>query len=105
MLRFLHAVQDVPADGDPVALAIVVAVMLTFSLWALIRRKKKKIKTTAPAKPLPEAQKTAAPGTAGSVKTYGVPPKTCAILMAIVANKLGKPLNELRFISIKEVEE
>lgn len=69
MLRFLHAVQDVPADGDPVALAIVVAVMLTFSLWALIRRKKKKIKTTAPAKPLPEAQKTAAPGTAGSVKT------------------------------------
>ena len=43
-----------------------------------------------------------APGTAGSLKTYDVPPKTCAMLMAIVANKMGKPLNELRFISIKE---
>jgi len=26
------------------------------------------------------------------------------MLMAIVADKMGKPLNELRFISIKEVE-
>ena len=27
-----------------------------------------------------------------------------AMLMAIVANQMGKPLNELRFISIKEVK-
>jgi len=27
------------------------------------------------------------------------------MLMAIVADKMGKPLNELRFISIKEVKE
>ena len=47
----------------------------------------------------------AAPGTAGQLKTYNVPPKTCAMLMAIVADKMGKPLNELRFISIKEVKE
>ena len=46
-----------------------------------------------------------APGTAGQLKTYDVPPKTCAMLMAIVADKMGKPLNELRFISIKEVKE
>ena len=46
----------------------------------------------------------AAPGTAGQLKTYDVPPKTCAMLMAIVADKMGKPLNELRFISIKEVK-
>ena len=45
-----------------------------------------------------------APGTAGALKTYDVDPKTCAMLMAIVADKLGKPLNELRFISIKEVK-
>ena len=45
-----------------------------------------------------------APGTAGPLKTYDVPPKTCAMLMAIVADKMGKPLNELRFISIKEVK-
>ena len=45
------------------------------------------------------------PGTAGQLKTYDVEPKTCARLMAIVADKMGKPLNELRFISIKEVKE
>ena len=30
--------------------------------------------------------------------------KLAAMIMAIVANKMGKPLNELRFISIKEVK-
>ena len=45
-----------------------------------------------------------APGTAGSLKLYDTDPKTAAMIMAIVANKLGKPLNELRFISIKEVK-
>ena len=46
----------------------------------------------------------AAPGTAGKLKLYDVEPKTAAMIMAIVANKMGKPLNELRFISIKEVK-
>ena len=46
----------------------------------------------------------AAPGTAGQLKLYDTPPKTAAMLMAIVADKMGKPLNELRFISIKEVK-
>ena len=52
----------------------------------------------APAAPQP------APGTAGKLKLYDVEPKTAAMIMAIVANKMGKPLNELRFISIKEVK-
>ena len=51
-----------------------------------------------PAKPI-------APGSAGQVKLHNVAPKTAAMLMAIVANQTGKPLNELRFISIKEVKE
>ena len=55
----------------------------------------------APAAPV---EAPVAPGTAGQLKTYDVPPKTCAMLMAIVADKMGKPLNELRFISIKEVK-
>lgn len=45
-----------------------------------------------------------APGTAGQLKLHDVPPKTAAMLMAIVADQMGKPLNELRFISIKEVK-
>ena len=50
------------------------------------------------------AQAQPAPGTAGTLKLYDVEPKTAAMIMAIVANKMGKPLNELRFISIKEVK-
>ena len=46
-----------------------------------------------------------APGSAGAIKLYNVQPKTAAMLMAIVADKLQKPINELRFISIKEVSE
>ena len=45
-----------------------------------------------------------APGSAGQLKLYDVNPKTAAMIMAIVADKMGKPLNELRFISIKEVK-
>ena len=52
----------------------------------------------------PAAPKPVAPGTAGELKLHDVEPKTAAMLMAIVADKMGKPLNELRFISIKEVK-
>ena len=55
----------------------------------------------APAAPVASP---AAPGTAGQLKLHDVNPKTAAMLMAIVADKMGKPLNELRFISIKEVK-
>ena len=63
----------------------------------------------AAAAPVAEAAPAAAPvavapGSAGQLKLYDVPPKTAAMIMAIVANQMGKPLNELRFISIKEVK-
>ena len=54
------------------------------------------------AAPAPEAPK--APGSAGQLKLHDVEPKTAAMIMAIVADTMGKPLNELRFISIKEVK-
>ena len=44
-----------------------------------------------------------AKGTAGELKLYNTEPKDAAMIMAIVADSLGKPLNELRFISIREV--
>ena len=63
--------------------------------------------TSAPAPVAAAADPTAdaAPGTAGQLKLYDTPPKTAAMIMAIVANQMGKPLNELRFISIKEVKD
>ena len=68
-------------------------------------RKKKAIAPVEEAPtPVEEAPAPTAPGSAGGIKLYDVEPKTAAMLMAIVADKMGKPLNELRFISIKEVK-
>ena len=68
-------------------------------------------KASLPSQPAPvapvapvAAESPAAPGSAGQLKLHDVSPKTAAMLMAIVADKMGKPLNELRFISIKEVK-
>ena len=58
----------------------------------------------APAAEAPAKEAPVAPGVAGQLKLHDVEPKTAAMIMAIVADKLGKPLNELRFISIKEVK-
>ena len=60
----------------------------------------------APAAPVEVAAVDAptAPGSAGKLKLHDVEPKTAAMIMAIVADKMGKPINELRFISIKEVK-
>ena len=74
---------------------------------AFIAAAKKQAKSAAPvvAEPAPVVEKPKAPGAAGQLKLYNVEPKTAAMLMAIVADKMGKPINELRFISIKEVEQ
>lgn len=59
----------------------------------------------APAAAAPAAPAAApAPGSAGKLKLYDTPDKEAAMIMAIVANQMGRPLNELRFISIKEVK-
>ena len=47
--------------------------------------------------------KTYVKGTCGEVKTFDVPDKTVAMIMTIVADNLQTPLNELKFISIKEI--
>ncbi len=57
----------------------------------------------APAAAAPKAEP--APGSAGDFKLYNTDPRDAAMVMAIVADTLGKPLNELRFISIREVKE
>ena len=56
------------------------------------------------AESLPASPMDFAPGSAGELKLYDTDPRDAAMIMAIVANKLDKPLNELRFRSIKEVK-
>ena len=117
-----------PLDGIGILDAAIVAVLgyavVCFGLILLmivimvmgnifIAKDKKKAELNAAAKAtiasVPVAAPAAAPaatapGSAGKLKLYDVEPKTAAMLMAIVADKMGKPLNELRFISIKEVK-
>ena len=50
-------------------------------------------------------QRALAPGSVGDVKLYDVPDRDAAMIMAIVAHQLNAPLNELRFLSIREVKE
>ena len=96
---------------DYVALAMVLVLALIVAIMALKKYLSRKhprpaVIPAAPAAPVvPAAAPVPAPGTAGQIKLHDVPPKTAAMLMAIVADKTGKPLNTLRFISIKEVKE
>ena len=57
------------------------------------------------AAPAPAVKAPTAPGSAGDFKLYNTDPRDAAMVMAIVADSLGKPINELRFISIREVTE
>ena len=82
------------------ALALIVIIICK----AVSKAKAAKVVAAAPAEEVPAAPAPTAPGTAGQLKLHDVEPKTAAMLMAIVADKLQKPLNELRFISIKEVK-
>ena len=98
----------------PVIDAVVTAVLgygvvffgLVLLMLAIIARKSATAAHGAPAAaaPAPKADLPAAPGSAGEVKLFDVPDKEAAMVMAIVADKMGKPLNELRFKSIKEVK-
>ena len=92
-------------------ISLMVVVIIMGKIFSLKKgeKKAKEAPAAAPvaapvAAPAVSVDAPVAPGSAGQLKTYDVPPKTCAMLMAIVADKMGKPLNELRFISIKEVE-
>ena len=80
---------------------LMIVVTIIGKIFTASSKKATPVVEEAPAAPV---EKPLAPGTAGELKLYDTPPKTAAMLMAIVADKMGKPLNELRFISIKEVK-
>ena len=86
-------------------IVLMLVVMAIGKIFVARDNKKKSAVVAAAPAPAPEAAPApTAPGSAGGIKLHNVDPKTAAMLMAIVADKMGKPLNELRFISIKEVK-
>ena len=86
-------------------LVLLMAVVVMIGKVFIAKAAKETKAAPAPVAAAPvEAPKAEAPGAAGQLKLHDVEPKTAAMLMAIVADKMGKPINELRFISIKEVK-
>ena len=97
-----------------VFVGLVLLMLVLYIMGAVFKSKAKKAealkaaeKAAAPAETTPaaEPEKPLAPGSAGHIKRFDVPDKEAAMIMAIVANKLDTPLNELHFVSIKEVKE
>ena len=82
---------------------LMVVVIIMGKIMVSRANKAKAAVPAAPAAPAPEAP--AAPGSAGELKLYDTDPRDAAMIMAIVSDTLGKPINQLRFISIKEVKE
>ena len=95
--------------GYAVVFLGIVALMLVILLTGRVMHRPKKAAPApaepAPAPAAPAAPAPEAPGAAGELKLYGTDPRDAAMVMAVVADTLGKPLNELRFISIREVKE
>ena len=92
-----------------ICLTLLMTVIVIVGKVMVAQSKKASAKTEAAkpaeaAAPAAAAPKKLAPGSAGDVKIYDTDPRDAAMIMAIVADKLGKPLNELRFRSIKEVK-
>ena len=104
-MLFLNASMT-ETQPDYVALGMILVLLLVVAVMAirksiLLKKASAPVAEQAAAAPVSTV---VAPGTAGELKLHDVDPKSAAMIMAIVADKAGKPLNELRFISIKEVK-
>ena len=86
---------------------LILLMFVTKIAGAIINRKNTAASAAAPAaaSAAPAVPNAPAPGSAGKIALHDVPEKTAAMLMAIVADRTGKPLNQLRFISIREVKD
>ena len=86
-------------------LVMLMVVVMVMGRIMVARARKAQAAAVAEAAPVEAAPVAEAPGTAGELKLYDTDPRDAAMVMAIVADALGKPINELRFISIKEVKD
>ena len=86
-------------------LVMLMVVVMVMGRIMVARAKKAQAAAAVEAAPVEAAPVAEAPGTAGELKLYDTDPRDAAMIMAIVADTLGKPLNQLRFISIKEVKD
>ena len=111
-MSFLSAAAPIVTRGEPtqldniltIALVVLLAVVVAIAVIRRANADKKAPVMEAPVETVVEVEAPTAPGAAGKLKLYDSDPKTAAMVMAIGADKLQQPINELRFISIKEVQ-
>lgn len=86
--------------------ALVLLMCIIKLMWVFERKEKPAaVEAVTAAALAPVAAPVPAPGSAGEIKLYDTDERTAAMLMAIVADTMGVPVNELRFKSIREVKE
>lgn len=108
-MKISEALIDAVMGYAVVFLGIALLVLVVVLMGKLMTAKKPAPAAAAPASkpaavpPAPKEELPKAPGAAGDLKLYDTPDATAAMIMAIVADELKVPVNELRFISIKEV--
>ena len=92
--------------GMAVVFFALVLLILIITIMYVLKKEEKAAPAAAPAAAAPAvvAEPEYAPGTAGELKLYDTDERVAAMLMAIVADELGAPLNELRFKSIRELK-
>jgi len=106
----------ISAMGFAMVFAVLVILMIIIKIMGIVSEKSPAIaaklpkinlkKKEAPA-PVVEEVKEDAPkaiGTCGELVLVNTEERDAAMIMAIVADELGTPLNELRFKSIKRIE-
>ena len=113
MLPFGDTVLTAVLGYGVVFLGLLSLMVIVYCMGAIFKAKSRRVarvvekpadgpKLPAAAPKVPEPK--LAPGSAGEVKRFDVSDKEAAMIMAIVADQMGVPLNELRFKSIKEVK-
>ena len=85
-------------------LVMLMVVVMVMGRIMVARARKAQAAAVVEAAPVEAAPVAEAPGTAGELKLYDTDPRDAAMIMAIVADESGIPLEELRFISIREVK-
>lgn len=88
---------------------MLVVLLLGKAMVAAKRKEAAKVASALPAEPAVPAKEAPralpAKGTGGEILLHDVPEREAAMVMAVVAHRLNKPLNELRFKSIREVKD
>lgn len=88
-----------------VLILLLIVVKIFSSIFAGVKKSEKvEAPVAAPVAAAPAAGPALAKGSCGDFKLHDVEPRDAAMAMAIVADKMQTPLNQLRFKSIKKVE-